>query len=79
MTVVDGSIVQSARRYYFYLGIRIINPKTHFHRDEKLFELFCIENDFAKYFANFAIYVTATGLKPRTTQFVNQHSTISPN
>ena len=28
-------------------------PKTHFHQDEKLFELFCNENDFAKYFANF--------------------------
>ena len=31
----------------------MINTKTHFHEDKKLFELFCIENDFAKYFAKF--------------------------
>ena len=30
-----------------------INTKTHFHTNEKLFELFCIENDFAKYFPTF--------------------------
>ena len=29
----------------------IINTKTHFHADEKIFELFCIENDFPKYLA----------------------------
>ena len=31
----------------------IVNTKTHFLTDEKLFELFWIENDFAKYFAKF--------------------------
>ena len=31
----------------------IINTKTYFHTDEKLFQLFCSENDFAKYFAKF--------------------------
>ena len=31
----------------------ISNIKTHFHTDKKLLELFCIENDFAKYFAKF--------------------------
>ena len=30
--------------------------KHRFYTDEKLFELFCIENNFAKYFANVAIY-----------------------
>ena len=30
-----------------------MNTKTYFHMDEKLFELGCIENDFAKYFAKF--------------------------
>ena len=29
----------------------IINTKRRFHTDEKLFELFCIKNGFAKYFA----------------------------
>ena len=47
------------RRYYFYPGCKyynneiIMNTKTYFHMDEKLFELGCIENDFAKYFAKF--------------------------
>ena len=31
----------------------MVNTKTHFHADEKLFELFRINNDFAKYFAKF--------------------------
>ena len=31
----------------------MINTKTQFYTDKKLFELFCIENDFAKYFAKF--------------------------
>ena len=45
------------RRYYFYPGPRyyndeiIIKTKAYFHTDEKLFELGCIKNDFAKYFA----------------------------
>ena len=31
----------------------MVNTKRHFHADEKLFELFRIKNDFAKYFAKF--------------------------
>ena len=31
----------------------MINTKTQFYTDKKLFELFCIENDFARYFAKF--------------------------
>ena len=46
----------------FYPGLRyyndeiMINIITHFHTDEKLFELGCIENDFAKYVAKFCIF-----------------------
>ena len=29
----------------------LINTVIHFFMNEKLFELYCIENDFAKYFA----------------------------
>ena len=29
----------------------IINTETYFYIDEKLFELFCIENNFVKYYA----------------------------
>ena len=45
----------------FYPGPRyyndeiVINTKTYFHADEKLFGLGCIENDFCKYVAKFYI------------------------
>ena len=35
----------------YYNDEILVNTKTHFSTDEKLFELFCIENDFATYFA----------------------------
>ena len=35
----------------YYNDETIINTKTHFYTDEEFFELFCIENDFAKQFA----------------------------
>ena len=31
----------------------MINTKTHSYTEEKIFELFYIKNDFAKYFAKF--------------------------
>ena len=37
----------------YYNDEIIINTKTYFCTDEKFFELFCIENDFAKCFAKF--------------------------
>ena len=33
------------------------NAKTHLNTDEKLFELYCTENDLGKYFEKFAIYL----------------------
>ena len=33
------------------------NAKTRLYTDEKLFELYCTENDLAKHFENFAIYL----------------------
>ena len=43
------------RRHYFCLGYTIMKlkiPLKHcFYTDEKLFELFCIENNFPKYSA----------------------------
>ena len=35
----------------YYIDEIIINTKTHFYMEERLFELFYNENDFAKYFA----------------------------
>ena len=37
----------------YYNGEVTVNTKIHFSTDEKLLELFCIENDFAKDFAKF--------------------------
>ena len=43
-------------RYYNH-EIIIINTKTHFHTAEKLFELFCMENNFLYILQNAAIYL----------------------
>ena len=47
--------LQLEKKILFLLGYSnyqvVINTVTPFFMDEKLFELFCIENDFAKYFA----------------------------
>ena len=65
--VVDGSIFLKIFYYNlrekrwkkilflpkYYNDEIIINTKTFFSTDEKLFELFCIEHDFVKYFAKF--------------------------
>ena len=40
---------------YYNDGI-IINIEHHFYTDEKLFELFCIRIDFAKYFIFHILY-----------------------
>ena len=72
-TVVDGSIFykttkaitfeKSVRKIFllsYYNDEIVINTKIHLYTDERLFELFCIENNFAKYFAkccNLFIYV----------------------
>ena len=34
-----------------YIDEIIINMKQYFYMDENIFHLFCMENDFAKYFA----------------------------
>ena len=39
----------------YYNDKIIINTKTHFHKEEMLFKLFCIKNDFAKYFGDVLI------------------------
>ena len=66
MTVADGSVFQKILkiviwekniRYYFYSGVTIMKLQLtlehHFYADKKLFQLFYIENKFAKYFAIF--------------------------
>ena len=48
----EKKITQIRHENIFLLGDyndEIITLKNHFYTDEKLFELFCIKNDFAKY------------------------------
>ena len=71
---------KNVRRYYFYVGITIIKlelrVKYHSYVDEKLFELFCIENDFGKYFAKschllFKYFVSHIIVIPRNDSFLH--------